>query len=124
MLLPNFLTLLTFTSPLVAAGSAPGSLRKRATTCTVTGGTSDDTSSIISAFTKCASGGTIVFSKDVTYNFADPSQILPKLSGATVEINGLIQFPKSTSYSDLDVYMTLQGSGVKVTGNGTIDGMR
>ncbi|KAG0762657.1 hypothetical protein G6F57_007000 [Rhizopus arrhizus] len=92
------------------------------TTCTVASSSGDSASNIVSAFTKCKSGGTVVFTKGVTYNLESVVTI-SGLTNVNINLAGTIKLPsRSTSWQNLDHYIQLQGSGINMYGGGTING--
>ncbi|KAG1448524.1 hypothetical protein G6F56_008916 [Rhizopus delemar] len=92
------------------------------TTCTVASGSSDAADDITTAFTNCKNGGTVVFTKGVTYTLGSVVTI-SSLKNVNVNLAGTIKLPaRSTSFQNLDHYIQLKGTGIKVYGGGTING--
>jgi hypothetical protein len=93
-----------------------------ATTCTVAKSGSDDTAAITKAFSDCKNGGTVVFSKDTTYNL-NSILILSGLKNVNIELAGTIKLPGfDKAVKGLKSYIQLIGTNVKMYGGGVING--
>ncbi|KAF2714499.1 glycoside hydrolase family 28 protein [Pleomassaria siparia CBS 279.74] len=107
------------------AATVPSRVQERATTCTPTSGTSDDTLTIQSAIAQCPSG-TIVIPASTTYAI-NSALSFEGCSGCTLQIEGTLKVSDDTDYwnGKSDVF-TLDGiTGAKIyssTGTGVIDG--
>ncbi|KAG0741375.1 hypothetical protein G6F57_001115 [Rhizopus arrhizus] len=90
--------------------------------CVVSASGSDDTSAITEAFKKCASGGTVTFSKGSTYNIKDTVTI-EGLKNVNINFAGTLNLPaRSSSFKNGDHYIQIKGENVNMYGGGTING--
>ncbi|KAG0746179.1 hypothetical protein G6F57_008481 [Rhizopus arrhizus] len=93
-----------------------------ATTCAVASSSGDAADNIVTAFTNCNNGGTVVFTKGVTYNL-NSIVTITGLKNVNVNLAGTIKLAsRATSFQNLDHYIQLKGSNVNVYGGGTING--
>ncbi|CAO3663978.1 unnamed protein product [Rhizopus stolonifer] len=117
----QFLSLTSSVAAILLASMAVNDVAA-ATTCTVASSSGDAATNIATAFTNCKSGGTVVFTKGVTYNLKSVVTITG-LSNVNINFAGTIKLPsRSTSWQNLDHYISLQGSNIKMYGGGVING--
>ncbi|RKO88720.1 pectin lyase fold/virulence factor [Blyttiomyces helicus] len=81
----------------------------------------NDTDSVISAFTRCQNGGTVIFSANSSYNIYSNLKI-NKLKDVDIVIDGDILFPYNGGKWDLKrgAYFSIEGSNVHISGNGSM----
>lgn len=93
-----------------------------AATCTVASTSGDATANIVSAFNSCKNGGTVVFTKGVTYKLNSVLTV-QGLKNVNVNLAGTISLPaRSSSWQNLDHYIQLKGDNIQVYGGGSING--
>lgn len=93
-----------------------------AANCVVAPSSGDAAANIVSAFNSCNNGGTVTFTKGVTYNLNSVVTI-QGLKHVSVNFAGTINLPaRSSSFKNLDHYIELKGDNVQVFGGGTVNG--
>ncbi|KAG1468501.1 hypothetical protein G6F56_003795 [Rhizopus delemar] len=93
-----------------------------AATCTVARSGGDDASNIKSAFNKCKNGGTVVFTKGVTYNLKSMIDI-DGLKNVNINFAGGINLPaRSSAFKGQNHYIRIKGDNINMYGGGTING--
>ncbi|KAG1440361.1 hypothetical protein G6F56_011957 [Rhizopus delemar] len=93
-----------------------------AATCTVASTSGDATANIVKAFNSCKNGGTVVFTKGVTYKLNSVLTV-QGLKNVNVNLAGTISLPaRSSSWQNLDHYIQLKGDNIQVYGGGSING--
>ncbi|EIE81316.1 hypothetical protein RO3G_06021 [Rhizopus delemar RA 99-880] len=116
----------SFTSPFSAILLLSFGINKVATastnTCVVAKSDSDDAITILEAFEKCKTGGTVVFPKDSTYNL-NSIVTTSGLKNVNINLAGTINLPvREESYRNGDYYIQIKGTNIKMYGGGTING--
>ncbi|KAG0771821.1 hypothetical protein G6F16_011197 [Rhizopus arrhizus] len=116
----------SFTSPITAILLLSFGINKVATastnTCVVAKSDSDDAITILEAFEKCKTGGTVVFPKDSTYNL-NSIVTTSGLKNVNINLAGTINLPvREESYRNGDYYIQIKGTNIKMYGGGTING--
>ncbi|KAI9259457.1 pectin lyase fold/virulence factor [Phascolomyces articulosus] len=121
----GFSTISTLTTVLLLAGQqAVSALR----TCPVKHNGKDDSPAIMDAFEKCKSNGRVVFLKNHEYTLGDVI-VTPELNNVEIVFDGSLTYPFNMAYNDttppvpgavqgVSAFFTIQGSNVKVIGNG------
>ena len=93
-----------------------------AANCVVASSSGDAAANIASAFNNCKNGGTVTFTKGVTYNLKSVVT-LQGLKNVNVNLAGTINLPaRSSSFKNLDHYIAFKGDNVQIYGGGTING--
>jgi hypothetical protein len=93
-----------------------------ATECVVARSGGDDANNIISAFNKCKNGGTVTFTKGVTYNLKSMIEITG-LKNVNINFAGGINLPaRASKFQGQNHYIQLKGDNVNMYGGGTING--
>ncbi|KIJ62473.1 glycoside hydrolase family 28 protein [Hydnomerulius pinastri MD-312] len=108
-----------------------GGVYKQGDTCTVVplGGGQDDGPNILSAFSQCNNGGTIVLDK---YYVVNTLLVHDPLQDVKIELSGVLQYTPNIAYwSPNSLYLTYQnattywflsGNNIHLYGGGTLDG--
>ncbi|KAG1488874.1 hypothetical protein G6F54_011832 [Rhizopus delemar] len=90
--------------------------------CVVSRSGGDDANNIISAFNKCKNGGTVTFTKGVTYNLKSMIEITG-LKNVNINFAGGINLPaRASKFQGQNHYIQLKGDNVNMYGGGTING--
>ncbi|KAG0946864.1 hypothetical protein G6F57_005602 [Rhizopus arrhizus] len=90
--------------------------------CVVARSGGDDANNIISAFNKCKNGGTVTFTKGVTYNLKSMIEITG-LKNVNINFAGGINLPaRASKFQGQNHYIQLKGDNVNMYGGGTING--
>ncbi|CAO3690722.1 unnamed protein product [Rhizopus stolonifer] len=119
----QFLSLSTSVAALVLLSLGVNDVAAAATNnCVVAKSSSDDALTIADAFKKCATGGTVTFTKGTTYNLKSVVTV-QNLKNVNINLAGTINLPaRSSSFSGGNHYLQFKGSNINMYGGGSING--
>ncbi|OBZ90404.1 Exopolygalacturonase rpg16 [Choanephora cucurbitarum] len=90
----------------------------QAATCVVSN-SGNVANNIVSAFSNCKNGGTVVFSKGTTYNLNDLVTV-QGLNGVNVQFYGTLNLPAySSKFKNQSAYLIIKGQKIKFDGGNT-----